>query len=58
LKGERETEREESQKVEETWEGWLEDVENDLRDLKLKRWRQDANNREEWEFLVKGTVLL
>jgi hypothetical protein len=26
---------------------WLEDEEDDLRDLKVKRWRQKANNREE-----------
>jgi hypothetical protein len=26
--------------------GWLEDVENDLRELKKTRWRQKADNRE------------
>jgi hypothetical protein len=28
---------------------WLEDEENDIRELKVKRWRQKANNREEWK---------
>jgi hypothetical protein len=25
---------------------WLEDEENDLQELKVKRWRQEASNRE------------
>jgi hypothetical protein len=32
---------------------WVEDVENDLRELKVKRWRQNPNNREEWTLVVK-----
>jgi hypothetical protein len=27
--------------------GWQEDAENGLRELRLKRWRQNVNNREE-----------
>jgi hypothetical protein len=35
--------------------GWLKDVEHDLRELKVKEWKQKANNRE--EFVVKKPVL-
>jgi hypothetical protein len=38
-----------SQKVEGKWEGprmrWLEDIENDSRELKMKRWRQMENSK-------------
>jgi hypothetical protein len=36
----------------------LEDAENDLLALKLKRWKQKANNRQEWAPIVKGAKLL
>jgi hypothetical protein len=32
---------------------WLEDVEKDLREMKVKRWRQKAVDREEWAFVIK-----
>jgi hypothetical protein len=32
-----------------------ENVENDLRELKRKRWREMPSNREESRFVVKGT---
>lgn len=32
---------------------WLEDVENDVSELKVKRWRKKAKNREEWTSVVK-----
>jgi hypothetical protein len=31
-----------------------EDVEDDLQEFKACRWRQKANNREEWASAVKG----
>jgi hypothetical protein len=34
------------------------DVENDLRSLKVKRWRQNANNREQWESVIKEAKVL
>jgi hypothetical protein len=27
---------------------WLENAENDLRELKMKKWRQMLSNEEEW----------
>jgi hypothetical protein len=36
----------------------LEDTENDLLELKMKRWRQKANNREERELAIKVTLEL
>jgi hypothetical protein len=32
----------------------MEDVENDSRDLKAKRWTQEANRREQWTSVVKN----
>jgi len=32
---------------------WLEDVRNDLREMKFKRWRQKAVDREEWASVIK-----
>jgi len=32
---------------------WLEDGENDLRELKVKRWAHKPNIREEWAFVLK-----
>jgi hypothetical protein len=32
---------------------WLADVENDWRELKMKRWKQKANNGEEFACVVK-----
>jgi hypothetical protein len=37
---------------------WLEDVENDLRELHLKRQTQKENNREEWASLVRESEVL
>jgi len=31
---------------------WLEDVEEDLREMKVKRWRQKAVCREVWAFVI------
>jgi hypothetical protein len=36
----------------------MEDVENDLRELKVKRWRQKTNNRDEWESVLKRAKIL
>jgi hypothetical protein len=36
----------------------LEAVENDIRELKLKRWRLQANNEEQRTSVVKGTTVL
>jgi hypothetical protein len=32
---------------------WLEDVEKDLREMKFKRWRRKAVDREEWASVVE-----
>jgi hypothetical protein len=32
---------------------WLEGVEKDLREMKVKRWRQKAFDREEWASVIK-----
>jgi hypothetical protein len=32
---------------------WLEDVEKDLWEMKVKRWRQKAANRAEWASVIK-----
>jgi hypothetical protein len=37
---------------------WLKDEENDIRDLKLKIWRQTAYNGEEWASVVKQAKIL
>jgi hypothetical protein len=37
---------------------WIEDAGNDLWQLKVKRWSQKANNREEWAFDIKEAKVL
>jgi hypothetical protein len=37
---------------------WLDDVENDLRVMKIKRWRKKAQNREEWASVIKEVKVL
>jgi hypothetical protein len=37
---------------------WLDDVENDLRVIKVKRWRKKAQNREERASVVKEAKVL
>jgi hypothetical protein len=37
---------------------WLDDVENDLRVMKVKRWRKKAQNREEWASVIKKAKVL
>jgi hypothetical protein len=37
---------------------WLDDAENDLRKLKMKRWRQKANNIEKLPSLLKEAKVL
>ena len=32
---------------------WLEDIEKDLREMKVKRWRQRAVDGEEWRPIIK-----
>jgi hypothetical protein len=36
---------------------WLNDVEDDLRMLGVKRWRRKALEREEWAFVIKEAKL-
>ena len=31
---------------------WLEDVEKDMREMKVKRWRQKAVDRKEWASVI------
>jgi hypothetical protein len=33
---------------------WINDVEDDLRKLGVKRWKMKALEREEWESIIKG----
>jgi hypothetical protein len=35
---------------------WLGDAENAFRELRVKRWRRKASNREEWTSVVKDDV--
>jgi hypothetical protein len=37
---------------------WLEDAENDLQELKMKRLSQKPNNKEEWTSAVKEVKVL
>ena len=37
---------------------WLEDVGKDLREMKAKKWREKAFDREEWAFVVKEAKVL
>jgi len=37
---------------------WLEDGENDLREMKVKRWRQQAVGREEWASVIEKAKTL
>jgi plasmid maintenance system killer protein len=37
---------------------WLDDVENDLRVMKIKRWRKKAQNREDWASVIKEAKVL
>jgi hypothetical protein len=37
---------------------WLDDVENDLRVMKIKRWRKNAQNRKEWASVIKEAKVL
>jgi hypothetical protein len=32
---------------------WLEDVEKDLQEMKVRRWREKAVGREEWASVIK-----
>ena len=34
---------------------WINDVEDDLRKLGVKRWRRKALDREEWASIIKGS---
>jgi hypothetical protein len=36
------------------WLRWLEDIENDLQELKVIRWRQKASNGEEKVSVIEG----
>jgi hypothetical protein len=37
---------------------WLDDMENDLRVMKVKSWRKRAQNREEWASVIKEAKVL
>jgi len=37
---------------------WLEDVEKDRWEMKVKSWRQKAVDREEWAFVIKEAKAL
>ena len=37
---------------------WLEGVEKDLWEMQVKRWRQQAGDREEWTFVFKQVKAL
>ena len=38
--------------------GWLEDGENNLREVKVKMWRQKAVDRSEWASVIKEAKAL
>jgi hypothetical protein len=38
--------------------GWLENVEKDLSEMRIKRWRQKAVDREEWASVMKAAKAL
>ena len=40
------------------WLRWIEDAEKDLREMKVKRWRQKTVNREERASAIKGAKAL
>jgi hypothetical protein len=37
---------------------WLEDVENNLWEMKVKRWRKKAVDREKWASVIKEAKVL
>jgi hypothetical protein len=37
---------------------WLEDAEKDVREVKVKRWRHKAVDREEWTSVIKEAKVL
>jgi hypothetical protein len=37
---------------------WLEDVQKDLWEMKVKRWHQTAGDREEWGSVIEETKAL
>ncbi|KAJ4440077.1 hypothetical protein ANN_08210 [Periplaneta americana] len=37
---------------------WLDAVENDLREMKVKRWRKTPEDREAWATIMKGAKVL
>ena len=37
---------------------WMEDVEKNLLEMKFKRWRQKAVNKEEWASIIKEAKVL
>jgi hypothetical protein len=37
---------------------WLDDVKNDVRVMKIKKWRKKAQNREEWASVIKEAKVL
>jgi hypothetical protein len=37
---------------------WLDGEENDLRVMKVKRWRKKPQNREEWESVINEAKVL
>jgi hypothetical protein len=39
------------------WDG-LEDIEKDQREMKVKRWRQNAGDREKWTSVIKEAKAL
>jgi hypothetical protein len=36
---------------------WLDCVENDLKTLRVRRWRKRAEDREEWAIILKETMV-
>jgi len=50
-----ESKREARRRMEISRLSWLEDVEKDLRQMNVKRWRQKAVGREVWASVNKGS---
>ena len=37
---------------------WLDDMEDDLRKMKVKRWRTKAKDRQEWNSIIREAKIL
>jgi hypothetical protein len=38
--------------------GWIDDVDNDIRDIGIVKWRQEAQNRNGWRTATREVIIL